>query len=97
MKIRAGSTSTIIRRVPDGKRTKEVRDEVHDNYVLTCENGIIRIKEHYYETLNGQRIDEPQNNISTVYKSFRKMNPEEFNHFCDELWAKSFEQAKNIR
>lgn len=90
--------STITRTVKDGKRTRELSDDVHDHYIFVCENDILRIKEHYFETLNGNRIDIPPNDLRyTAHKSFRKMSPDEFNRFCDDIWKKSTEIAQKMQ
>lgn len=90
--------STIVRTVKEGKRTRELRDDVHDRYVFVCENGILRIKDHYFEALNGNRIDIPQDDIKyTAQKSFKKMSSDEFNRFCDDMWKKSIDAAQKMQ
>ena len=98
IRIKDERGSTIIRTVQEGKRTKELRDEVHEQYVFVCENGVLKIKEHYFETLSGTRIDIPQDDLKyTAYTTFKKMSPEEFNRFCDDMWKQSIDMAQKIQ
>lgn len=88
-------TVHIKRNIKEGNKTKNVTIDVKEKFKLGCDNNSLIVKDHYYETTDGKRIDIPQNDIRNLSKKFKRMTIAEFKELYNNIQKKAIEIATN--
>lgn len=90
--------STVKVNVKNGNRTKQESVEAHAHYVFVCNEreNTLQLKQYYFETDDGQRIEVPLNDTISIHGTLKKHDENYFQKLCDDIWKKSFDIAGKI-
>lgn len=90
-------TVHLMRDVKKGNKTERIGVDVREIYKLCYESNSLVVKEHYYETSNGERIDIPANDMHNISKRFKRMTISEFKNLYNDIQNKALEMATGTR
>lgn len=89
---------TIKGNINENGKIQSVEYRVHEHYTFKYDSSTnyLNVTEHYYETIEGKRIDLQPNDRNNIFRHFKKCSKDNFNKFCNDILDKSLTEAQGM-
>jgi hypothetical protein len=89
---------TIKGNINENGKNQSVEYRVREHYTFKYDSSTnyLNVTEHYYETIEGKRIDLQPNDRNNIFRHFKKYSKDDFYKFCNDVLDKSFKEAKEM-